>query len=299
MNSNKFIVASYYKFQTIKNLFSLKNKFIKIFKEFNIKGIILIAPEGINFNVSFKDGDNFKEKLKLINNINQSDIKYTYHDTHIFRKLKIKVKRQILTTRHEEQINPRRLVGKYIKPESWDQFINDPDVLLVDTRNFYEIEIGSFQNSINPNCRNFTEIISWLEKSLLNREDIKRKKIAMFCTGGIRCEKATSLIKIKGHKEVYHLEGGIINYLENNKRSKVWNGECFVFDDRVSIKSNMKKGTYEICYACRMPINKKDKELKSYKAGISCKHCHTKKTKKQLNKYRLRHDQLLKNIQNA
>ena len=121
----------------------------------------------------------------------------------------------------------------------------------------------------------------------------------MFCTGGIRCEKATSLLKIKGHKEVYHLEGGIINYLENNKRSKVWNGECFVFDDRVSIKSNMKKGTYEICYACRMPINKKDKELKSYKEGISCKHCHTKKTKKQLNKYRLRHDQLLKNIQNA
>ncbi len=220
------------------------------------------------------------------------DLKISYSEKHIYRKTKVKIKREILTTRMSSKYISKSDVGKYVKPEEWNDFINNKDVVLIDTRNNYEVEVGTFNEALNPNCTNFTDILTWLKKNIVGNINYNKKKIAMFCTGGIRCEKATSFIKKLGHQEVYHLEGGILKYLEKETQPSLWKGECFVFDNRVTINSKLKIGNYSLCYACRMPLSEKDKKSKYYKEGISCLKCYGKKSLKQINKYKSRQLQL-------
>ena len=285
---------SLYKFVRIKKIFNYKNILSKTLKRYNIKGVILIAPEGINMNisvVSFETKGLLAELYDLLN-FSKNEVKIIKCYQHIYRKLKIKIKKEIISTENKVRFLEKNKVGEYIKPAEWDSFIQNDDVILVDTRNEYEINVGTFKSALNPKCKNFSAILNWISSNLLKRKNIKRKKIVMFCTGGIRCEKATSFVKELGHKNVYHLQGGILNYFNSNNRHDSWTGECFVFDDRVSIKKDLSQGEYEVCYACRMPLSKKDTESYKYEKGISCTYCYGRKTKKQLTKYSLRQKQI-------
>ena len=293
MANKQYTILSYYKFIKIKNLFKFRNILNKFTNDLDIKGIILIAPEGLNFNISICSSqcNIFIKKLNKIFKLLYDDLKISYSNKHIFRKIKIKIKKEILTTRLQHQINIEKHVGEYVSPIQWDNFIKRPDVLLIDTRNFYETEIGSFIEAINPKAKNFTELLNWLNENMLTEEN-KKKKIALFCTGGIRCEKATSYLKHKGHNDVYHLEGGIIKYLEKTENKSSWHGECFVFDDRVSVNKKLNKGSYKICYACRMPLSKDDIDNEKYIKGVSCHKCYGKKSQTQIDKYQMRNKQL-------
>jgi UPF0176 protein len=190
--------------------------------------------------------------------------------------LKIRLKKEIVTI-GDKTIKPEKFTGKHIDPIEWDKIINNKKYIIIDTRNDYEVKIGSFKNAINPKTNSFREFPKFIKK--LNLE--KKQPIAMFCTGGIRCEKASSFLLKNGYKDISQLDGGILNYLEikKNKKNTSWKGECFVFDNRVSVNKRLDKGIYEQCYGCRSPITKKDMKLKSYKKGATCKYCINLKTK--------------------
>ena len=294
MEKKKHTVVSIYLFKKIINIFNMKNKIKSILKNYNVKGIVLLAPEGFNVNISFltEECNNILEDLRRIMLFSNEDIKLSYYDNHIFRKIKIKIKKEILSTNNTIIIDKKKKVGEYIKPKDWDGFIKDPNVILIDTRNDYEIKLGTFKKAINPGCKDFTSILEWIKKNILI-ENNKGKKIAMFCTGGIRCEKATSFIKSSGFNQVFHLKGGILNYFKSKKQYSSWVGECFVFDNRVSVNKKLEIGTFDLCYACRMPINASDKNSESFKQGISCPNCKGKKSLSQLNKFITRQHQYI------
>ncbi len=295
MTKYKYTVLSLYKFFEIKNIFNFKNKICKVFKGIAVKGIVLVAPEGININISLST-NNLEQvlgELKKIFPFKNQETKVLNYDKHIFRKFKVKIKKEILTTRNLKQTNPMKVVGEYIKPEDWESFINQPNTILIDMRNDYEIKIGTFKNALNPKCKDFTELLKWLKNDLIKKESLKNKKIAMFCTGGIRCEKATSFLINNGKKDVYHLKGGILKFLEKNNKKEIWNGECFVFDNRVSLKNDLSLGSYTLCHACRMPLSIQDKSRKEYIEGEACHFCYLNKTNVQKKKYRMRNNQYI------
>ena len=189
-----------------------------------------------------------------------------------------------------EDVDPTQSVGTYVKPQDWNELISDPDVVLIDTRNDYEIGIGSFKNAVNPNTETFREFPDYVKENL-NPEE--HKKVAMFCTGGIRCEKSTAFLKQQGFEEVYHLEGGILKYLEDvPEEETMWEGECFVFDERVSVNHKLEKGQYDKCFACRMPITETDKEHEYYEKGVSCHFCYDQHSEEQKERFRQRERQV-------
>jgi len=199
------------------------------------------------------------------------------------------LKKEIVTLGVSD-IDPKNSNGTYVKPSDWNELINDPDVILIDTRNNYEFEIGSFRGSINPHTETFREFPSYTKNNL---EKYRDKKIAMFCTGGIRCEKSTAYLKSKGFKNVFHLQGGILKYLEEvNEEESLWEGECFVFDDRVAVKHNLELGKYDQCHACRFPITEDDKMHPHYEKGASCPRCYGTKDSSQVSRYREREKQI-------
>jgi len=192
-----------------------------------------------------------------------------------------------------EGIDPLNQAGQYISPKDWNKLLNDDDTILIDTRNNYEYSIGSFKDSINPNTSNFREFPKWVKSQNFSESDKKTKKVAMFCTGGIRCEKASSLMKNYGFKNVFHLKGGILKYLEDiNRNESKWEGECFVFDDRVSVKHDLSEGDYDLCHGCRVPITEQDKLSEHYIKGVSCDKCKDSKSIEQLNRYKTRQRQI-------
>jgi UPF0176 protein len=187
--------------------------------------------------------------------------------------MKVRLKKEIVALGIDE-VSPAKKVGQYVNPEDWNALIEDPNTIVIDTRNNYEVDIGSFKNAINPQTESFREFPTFVEKNL---KDNKQKKVAMFCTGGIRCEKATSLMLEKGFEDVYHLKGGILKYLENIPKEKsLWEGECFVFDQRVAVTHGLDEGKYDQCYACRHPLSPKELESDQYTKGISCPYCFNK-----------------------
>ena len=189
-----------------------------------------------------------------------------------------------------EGIDQREVVGTYVKPAEWNALISDPEVILIDTRNDYEIEIGTFQNAVDPNTKTFREFPAWAKENL---DPEKHKKVAMFCTGGIRCEKSTAYMKEQGFDEVFHLEGGILKYLEEvPKEETMWEGECFVFDNRVAVNHDLQKGSYDQCHACRMPITEEEKQKPEYMEGVSCHHCHDSLTEEQRARFAERQKQI-------
>jgi len=274
MINSKFTILTFYQFKQIKDLLSLKSR-ISDFCKFNkIKGTIIIAEEGINGTIAGTSQSikNFQLEIKKIGFENFNP-KYSYSKFMPFFRLKVRPKKEIVTLR-TKMADPENITGNKIKPENWNNLITDNDTILIDVRNDFEVEMGSFQGSINPKTKSFTEFKSYLKDNLSEAKD---KKIAMFCTGGIRCEKISSYMIKKGFKNVNQLHGGILNYLEKiPEKNSLWDGECFVFDNRVSVKNELKDGTFQLCHACRAPLSKTQIKSKKYQKGISCPKCYGK-----------------------
>jgi len=303
------IVAIYSFFSFQENLIlELKDKLLDIENNNDLSGLLIIAKEGINGTIC-ADKEIIEKVINLIKKfigINELNLKVSYSKTKIFKKLKIKIKNEIVTMGVPE-INPSKDSGTYINSFAWNKLIEDQNTIVIDTRNHYEVSLGSFKDSINPNTENFSEFPKWvdndLEKHLGNSN---YKNIAMFCTGGIRCEKATTLLKNKGYKNIFHLKGGILKYLEDiSKDESLFEGECFVFDKRVSLDHKLKKGSYSICHACGMPVSSDDQKKEEYIEGIQCHFCVDKFTdadrkrfeerQKQINKLKEKNLEVYKN----
>lgn len=277
---NSCVVCALYKFVRLENIKSLREPLYRILDENGIKGTILLANEGINGTVAGSRAaiDNFLLWLKSHESFRDMDHKESLTDEMPFIRTKVKLKKEIVTM-GQPDIDPKNVVGTYVKPQSWNDLISSDDVLLIDTRNNYEVGIGTFKNAVNPKTKSFRQFPDYVKENL---DPKKHKKVAMFCTGGIRCEKSTAYLKQQGFKEVYHLRGGILKYLEEVKQDEsLWEGECFVFDNRVTVNHSLQKGRYDQCHACRMPITKEEKENGKYKKGISCPHCYDKITSEQ------------------
>jgi len=293
MNKNFFKVAAFYAFIDLLNLDKLQKTFIDFLKKENIKGTVLLAHEGVNGTVAgTEDGiDRFKNFLKLNHLYESQNFKISYCKEEPFPRLKVKLKDEIVSIGNE-LADPATIVGEYVQPEDWNNLISQNDVLVLDTRNTYEYSIGTFEKSIQPETTNFREFPNWLEDLESSGVD-KNNKVAMFCTGGIRCEKASSLMKAKGFKNIYHLQGGILNYMKKvDEEDSLWKGECFVFDDRVALNHNLEVGSYDMCHGCRMPITDADKLKEEYERGVSCLNCFYEKTPEQKKRYADRQKQV-------
>ena len=293
-NKNEILVAALYKFVEIDDLLSLQSNLYEICEKNNIMGTILIANEGINGTISGKNNE-INQTISLLKSDKRFaniEIKYSSTDKQPFHRMKVRLKKEIVTIGLPE-INPNKKVGTYVKPDDWNDLISDPNVIVIDTRNKYETKIGSFQNALDPETSSFREFPDWVKKFKSSKENAN-KKIAMFCTGGIRCEKASSLMKEEGFEDVYHLQGGILKYLETiDKENSLWNGECFVFDQRVCLTDELEVGSYKMCFACRMPITEEEMQNEKYIEGISCIYCYDKTTKEKKERFGSRQRQIL------
>ena len=293
-NKNEILVAALYKFVEIDDLLSLQSDLHEICEKNNIMGTILIANEGINGTISGKTNE-INQTISLLKSdkrFTNIEIKYSSTDKQPFHRMKVRLKKEIVTI-GLPKINPNKKVGTYVKPDDWNDLISDPNVVVIDTRNKYETKIGSFQNALDPETSSFREFPDWVKKFKSSKENAN-KKIAMFCTGGIRCEKASSLMKEEGFEDVYHLQGGILKYLETiDKENSLWNGECFVFDQRVCLTDELEVGSYKMCFACRMPITEEEMQNEKYIEGISCIYCYDKTTKEKKERLGSRQKQIL------
>lgn len=287
----KYTLAALYKFVTLHDYQNLKEIIYSKMIELDIKGTILLANEGINGTISsFHDNIQiFLNWLREDSRLSNLEHKESYYEKSPFYRTKVKIKKEIVTM-GVPNIDPNQSVGTYIEPSDWNSLISDPDVLVIDTRNDYENMIGTFEGAINPHTETFREFPQYVE-SKLGQE--KHKKVAMFCTGGIRCEKSTALLKQKGFENVFHLKGGILKYLEEVPKGKsMWNGECFVFDGRVSVNHDLEKGSYDQCFACRLPLTTEEMRHPHYQKGISCHYCFNKKSDEQRSRFTEREKQI-------
>ena len=281
---SKYVVCALYKFVELKNYKSMKEPLLKVMQNNMVRGTLLLAEEGINGTISGSSTSiaSIIQFLKKDTRLSNIIYKKTYSKQIPFNYTKVKLKKEIVTL-GVDGINPLKNCGTYVDPQNWNKLISDPEVLLIDTRNEYEIEIGSFKNAINPHTNTFREFPKYVSKNL---NELKHKKVAMFCTGGIRCEKSTAFLKEKGFDKVYHLKGGILKYLEEVAETEsLWQGECFVFDSRITVNHSLEQGNYDQCYACRRAITKEDKLRPEYKHGVSCHHCKTNLTSKQKKRF--------------
>ena len=265
-------VATFYQFAHLPDCLNWQKKLRTQCKKHNVLGTIILAEEGINATIS-GSADSIQKVIDFIKSderFKSMPFRLSTTPRQTFYRIRVAVRDEIVTL-GDSTVNPNEQVGKYVEPENWNKIISDPDVTVIDTRNDYEVEIGSFEGAIDPKTQTFGQWDEYVEKNLSDQKD---KKIAMFCTGGIRCEKASSHLIKKGFKEVYHLKGGILNYLEKmNTNESLWNGECFVFDHRVSVVHGLKDGEAKICFGCRWPLRAKDLESKKYEPGVCCPHC--------------------------
>lgn len=285
------VVCALYRFVTLENYQEIQQPLLNIMNNNGVKGTLLLASEGINGTIagSRTSIDNVINWLKLDPRFLQLTTKESFDESNPFYRTKVKLKKEIVTM-GVEGINPNHTVGSYVKPKDWNALISDPEVLLVDTRNDYEISIGTFENALDPKTTNFREFPEYVKQNL---DPEKHKKVAMFCTGGIRCEKSTAYLKEQGFDEVYHLEGGVLKYLEEvPEEETMWKGECFVFDNRVSVNHQLEKGKYDQCHGCRSPITEEDKKSPKYIKGISCHHCFDTITEDQKQRFSEREKQI-------
>jgi len=291
MLKEKIYIYTYYRFKELKDIKYLKKKLGNLSKNKIILGTILIANEGINGTISGtkKDLDIFILTIKKLLRIRKISLKISLNQFVPFYRLKVRLKKEIVTI-GDKSIKPEKISGKHISPLKWDTIINNKKYLIIDTRNEYEIDIGTFKNAKNPKLKSFRHFPNFIKEQKIK----KNQPIAMFCTGGIRCEKASSYLIKNGYKDVSQLDGGILNYLEFKKNNieNTWKGECFVFDNRVAVNNKLKKGSYEQCYGCRHPITNNDMKLKSYKKGASCKYCVNLKSEEKIKNSLVRQDQI-------
>lgn len=285
------VVSALYHFVKLDDYVELRKPLYDFLVENGIRGTLLLASEGINGTVAGSPEaiDRLHTYLRQNERLKDLRTKESYNDTMPFHRSRVKLKREIVTM-GVEGIDPNRVVGTYVRPQEWNELISDPDVTLVDTRNSYEVAIGTFKDALDPETRTFREFPEYVKQNL---DPKKHKKVAMFCTGGIRCEKSTAYLKEQGFEEVYHLQGGILRYLEEVAQDdSLWDGECFVFDNRVSVNHQLEKGSYDQCHACRLPITDEDKQSEHYEHGVSCPSCFDKKSDKQRRRFAERERQM-------
>ena len=286
------IVAALYHFtdQPLTDLAGKQASLLTLGRESSVLGTLLIAPEGINATVAGPESAILAliEHIALLLGIDQLPWKRAEHDENPFYRFKVKIKPEIVTLgQNSKQV--ASVTGKHIAPKDWNAVISDPNTIVIDTRNDYETAIGSFQHAIDPKTKHFRDFPDYVNQHLQHAKD---KKIAMYCTGGIRCEKASNYLLEQGFTDVSQLEGGILQYLEDvNASESLWQGECFVFDNRVAVNHSLQQGIYDQCYACRLPITQADKQHPHYAVGVSCHHCYTDKSSTQRARYAQRQKQ--------
>ena len=284
-------VAALYRFVRLEDYENLRGPLLAFCEARGIRGTLLLAAEGINGTIAgtAQAISEVLAYLKKDDRLADLECKFSYNTDRPFLRMKVKLKKEIVTM-GRPGIDPNQSVGRYASPEEWNTLVDDPECLVIDTRNDYEVEIGTFQGAINPNTTSFREFPEWVEKNL---DPSKHKKVAMFCTGGIRCEKSTSLLVSMGFEDVWHLQGGILNYLEKTPVEQTrWDGECFVFDSRVSVDHDLEKGSYDQCYACRFPIDDAQKASDLYVPGVSCPRCHDAHSDQQKERFTERQKQI-------
>jgi UPF0176 protein len=286
-----FTIVALYHFTRFENHFDLRELLQKKCEQLGICGSLLLATEGINGTIAGTN-DSIEKILSYIKDIPDcANLEYKKSVSKLppFPRMKVKLKNEIVTM-GQPNIDPKARVGHYVDPSDWNKMLNDPDVVVIDTRNEYEVDIGTFKGAINPHTSSFREFPAWWEK---NKKKFQNKRIAMFCTGGIRCEKSTNYLIGQGVENVSHLKGGILKYLEETPEKKSeWVGDCFVFDARVSVGHELKEGPHELCYACRQPILPKDKERAEYEHGVSCHKCKSRTTESDKSRFRERQKQI-------
>ena len=289
--ADDIVVAAMYRFVSLPNYQALREPILETCLSLGIKGTLLLAHEGINGTVSgSREGmDKLLNYLRALPGLEALEHKESYHQEKPFYRMKVKLKKEIVTL-GVEGVDPNVVVGRYVEPKDWNELISDPDVVLVDTRNDYEFEIGTFEGALDPKTTTFREFPAYVEK---NMDPAKHKKVAMFCTGGIRCEKATAYMLAQGFDEVYHLKGGILKYLEEVPETESkWQGECFVFDNRVSVNHRLEKGQYDQCHGCRHPITEDQKLDFRYQKGVRCPRCYDQLTEDQKLRFAERQKQI-------
>lgn len=286
-----YVVCALYKFVSLPDYEQLRQPLLDFMLSYDVKGTLLLAQEGINGTVagSRESIDALLDWLRRDPRLTDLSWKESYDTIEPFYRTKVKLKKEIVTM-GVEGIDPRQVVGTYVKPQDWNALISDPDVVLIDTRNDYEVDIGTFRGAINPRTTTFREFPQYVKENL---DPEKHRKVAMFCTGGIRCEKSTAYLKEQGFDEVYHLEGGILQYLQDvPPEQSLWEGECFVFDNRVTVNHLLQKGNFDQCHACRRPISEADKQSPYYVPGVSCHHCYNEHDPEQIARFKQREKQM-------
>jgi UPF0176 protein len=285
-------VAALYRFIALEDLQALQASIKAVCDANGIFGTLLLAPEGINGTIAAPSEAGMTaliDHLDTTCGVRLGELKYSQASEQPFRRMKVRLKKEIITMKAPEA-DPTKLVGQYVAPQDWNQLIARDDVTLVDTRNDYETAVGIFKGAIDPNIQTFTQFKQWVAD---NMDPAKHKKVAMFCTGGIRCEKASAYMLAHGFEEVYHLKGGILKYLEEvpADQSK-WDGGCFVFDRRVAVGHGLEESPYDMCYGCRYPLTEEDKLKPSYEEGVSCHYCADKLSSGKAEALRMRHRQI-------
>lgn len=285
------VVAALYHFARLDDHADLQAPLKALCEARGIRGTLLLAREGVNGTISGTRAgiDAVLAWLRADARLAGLEHKESFSDRHPFLRLKIKLKQEIVTL-GVPFVDPNEVVGTYVAPQDWNALISDPEVVVIDTRNDYEVAIGSFQGAIDPRTRSFREFPRYVAEHL---DPAKHRKVAMFCTGGIRCEKSTAFLKAEGIEDVYHLQGGILKYLETvPAEESLWEGECFVFDQRVTVRHGLELGSLELCHACRRPINADDRASLLYEVGVSCPACYEERSDEQRARYRERQHQV-------
>ena len=269
---DKIVVAALYQFVSLPDYKTLRDSLLSLLLKHKVKGTLLVAEEGLNGTVAgSREGiDALQDFLKKEGRFNAMEYKESLAEKQPFLRTKVRLKKEIVTL-GVGGISPHKKVGTYVDPENWNALLEDPETVVIDCRNNYEYEIGTFHKALNPETNSFREFPDFVAKNMDPKKD---KKVVMFCTGGIRCEKASSYMLEQGFENVYHLKGGILKYLEDVSENKsLWNGQCFVFDDRVSVGHGVKVGSYDQCHACRFPLTQEEKKDVKYVKGVSCPRC--------------------------
>lgn len=285
------VVAALYKFVRLHAYEALRAPLAAFCCGRGIKGTLLLAHEGINGTVAGPRESiaELIDHLQSIDGLGGLEVKYSRAAEMPFHRMKVRLKREIVTMGVEE-IDPAKSVGTYVAPADWNALIADSGTVVIDTRNAYEVSIGTFRGAVDPKTASFREFPAWVEE---HRSELEGRKVAMFCTGGIRCEKATAYVRSLGFQDVYHLKGGILKYLEEvPAEDSLWQGECFVFDERVSVSHGLAEGEAELCRACRHPLTVEDRISPRYTAGVSCPHCFEARSDEDRARYAERHRQV-------
>jgi UPF0176 protein len=296
LSASTYLTAAFYKFVELPDFAERRQPLLEFCQSQGVKGMVLLAAEGINSTIAGKPEAVHAVLAHLRADPKLADLQHkeSWSDKAPFHRMKVRLKKEIVTMQ-VDGISPTHMAGTYVKPADWNALIADPDVVVIDTRNTYEVEIGTFKNAIDPHLNSFAELPAWLDAhpqlGASGTAD-KKTKVAMFCTGGIRCEKSTAYMRAQGYENVYHLEGGILKYLETvAPADSLWSGECFVFDERVSVGHGLQRGPHALCRACRQPLEEGATDSPLYEAGVSCPRCHATTSDAQKNGARERQRQ--------